>query len=258
MILKLKKSKANVAKKTDPKHEETQNKPDQSQSKLFTVKELDEVDLYSLRTVLRACAGLAAVRQGKEVHCQYLRRGGWSDVIVESALVDLYAKCGCIDFAYRIFVQMPVRNLIKLNSMICGFAQIGRVGEALRMFNEMRTFYFYEQYGIKASIEHYNCMVVLLGGSGQIEEAEYLINSAEFKDDSSVRAALLGACSTSTNSVIAERIAKKMMKLEPDYHLSYVLLANVYRAVGRWSDALKTWRLMHGRGVKKMPIKSWI
>ena len=111
---------------------------------------------------------------------------------------------------------------------------------------------------IKAGIEHYNCMVDLLGRSGKIEEAEHLINSAEFKDDASLWAALLGACSTSTNSVVAERIAKKMMELEPDYHLSYVLLANVYRAVGRWSDALKIWRLMQGRGVKKMPGKSWI
>ncbi|GFS41077.1 pentatricopeptide repeat (PPR-like) superfamily protein [Actinidia rufa] len=225
---------------------------------------------------------------GKEVHCPYLRRGGWSDVIVESALVDLYAKCGCIDFAYRIFVQMPVRNLITWNSMICGFAQNGQAGEALRMFDEMvkeginpdyisfigvlfacshtglvdqgRGHFtsMTEQYGIKAGIEHYNCMVDLLGCSGQIEEAEYLINSAEFKDDSSLWAALLGACSTGTNSVVAERIAKKMMELEPDYHLSYVLLANVYRAVGRWSDALKIWRLMQGRGVKKMLGKNWI
>ncbi|GFS41070.1 pentatricopeptide repeat (PPR-like) superfamily protein [Actinidia rufa] len=232
-------------------------------------RELDEVDLYSFGTVLRACAGLAAVRQGKEVHCQYLRRGGWSDVIVESALVDLYAKCGCIDFAYRIFVQIPVRNLITWNSMTCGFAQNGRAGEALRMFDEMvkeginpdyisfigvlfacshtglvdqgRGHFtsMTEQSGIKTGIEHYNCMVDLLGHSGQIEEAEYLINSAEFKDDSSLWAALLGACSTITNSVVAERIAKKMMELEPNYHLSYVLLANVYRAVGRWSDPLK-------------------
>ncbi|KAI8009103.1 Pentatricopeptide repeat-containing protein [Camellia lanceoleosa] len=251
-------------------------------------REMNEVDLYSFGTILRACAGLAAVRQGKELHCQYLRKGGWRDVIVESALVDLYAKSGCIDFAYRIFVQMAVRNLITWNSMICGFAQNGRGGEALRMFDEMvmegikpdyisfigilfacshtglldqgREHFtsMTEQYGIKAGIEHYNCMVDLLGRDGQIEDAENLILNTEFKDDSSLWAALLGACSTSTNSVVAERIAKKMMELEPEYHLSYVLLANVYRAIGRWSDALKIWRLMQDRGVKKKPGKSWI
>ncbi|KAF6172944.1 hypothetical protein GIB67_035498 [Kingdonia uniflora] len=85
-----------------------------------------ESDMYSFGTVLRACAGLAAVRQGKEVHCQYLRRGGWRDVIVESALVDFYAKCSVIDYAQRLFAEVRVRNVITWNSMICGFAQNGR------------------------------------------------------------------------------------------------------------------------------------
>nr|TKS16644.1 pentatricopeptide repeat-containing family protein [Populus alba] len=73
-------------------------------------REGKKVDTYSFGTILRACAGLAAVRQGKEVHCQYVKRCCWRDVVTESALVDLYAKCGCIDFAYRIFVRMSVRN----------------------------------------------------------------------------------------------------------------------------------------------------
>lgn len=254
---------------------------------LFRV--MEEVNLYSFGTVLRACAGLAAVRHGKEVHCQYLRKGGWRDVIVESALVDLYAKCGCIDFAHRIFVQMPLRNSISWNSMICGFAQNGRGGEAIRIFSEMiedgtkpdyisfigvlfacshtglvdqGQKYFAlmtEDYRIKPGIEHYSCMVDLLGRAGQIEEAEDMIQKADFRDDSSLWAALLGACTSCTNSSVAERVAKKMMELEPKYHLSYVLLANAYRSVGRFDDALKTWRLMQDRGVeKKMPGKSWI
>ncbi|XP_060672855.1 pentatricopeptide repeat-containing protein At1g03540 isoform X1 [Ziziphus jujuba] len=251
-------------------------------------REMEEADLYCFGTVLRACAGLAAVRQGKEVHCQYVRRSGWRDVIVESALVDLYAKCGCIDFARRVFIHMQVRNLITWNSMICGFAQNGSGREALEIFNEMIAEgikpdyisfigvlfacshtglvdqgrkYFYSmtaEYGIKASIEHYNCMVDLLGRAGLLEEAEYLIENADCRDDSSLWAVLLGACTTCTDSITAERIAKKMMRLEPKYHLSYVLLANVYRAVGRWNDALKIRKLMKDRGVMKMPGKSWI
>lgn len=248
-----------------------------------------EIDLYSFGTVLRSCAGLAAVRQAKEVHCQYLRRGGWRDIVVESALVDVYSKCGCIDFAYRIFKQMVVRNLVTWNSMICGLAQNGRGIETLKALNEMIeegtvpdyiTFvgvlfacshaglvdegrkYFNsmtEEYGIKAGVEHYNCMVDVLGRAGQIEEAECLLNKSELHTDSSLWAALLGACATSRNSTAAERIARKMMELEPDNHLSYVLLANVYRDVGRWSDADKIRKLMQDRGVKKvMPGKSWI
>ncbi|KAJ4980742.1 hypothetical protein NE237_031579 [Protea cynaroides] len=254
---------------------------------LFRMMEKQD-DLYSFGTVLRACAGLAAVRPGKEIHCQYLRRGGWRDIIVESALIDLYAKCGCIDYARTIFVQVTVRNLVTWNSMICGFAQNGRGEEALRLFDEMvkegvkpdyitlvgvlfacshtglvdRGLHYFasmrEDYGIEAGMEHYNCIVDLLGRAGLLEEAENLIRKAVFKDDPSLWEALLGACTAYSNPIVAERIAKQMMELEPEYHLSYILLANIYRTVGRWDDAIKIRRLMEDRGIKKMPGKSWI
>lgn len=251
-------------------------------------REMEEADLYSFGTVLRACAGLAAVQHGKEVHCQYVRRCGWRDVIVESALVNLYAKCGCIDFARRVFVKMPDRNLITWNSMICGFAQNGGGEEALKIFDEMinegikpdyisfigvlfacshaglvdqgrsNFIAMTKEYRIKPGIEHYCCMVDLLGRAGLLEEAENLIENADCRNDSSLWAVLLGASTTCSNLATAERIAKKMIELEPDYHLSYVLLANVYRTVGRWNDASEIGRIMQQRGVKKMPAKSWI
>ncbi|KAK9092386.1 hypothetical protein Syun_027297 [Stephania yunnanensis] len=226
-------------------------------------------DLYSFGTVLRACAGLAAVRPGKEVHCQYLRKGGWRDVVVESALVDLYAKSGYIDYARTVFNETQLKNLITWNSMICGFAQNGRGLEAIRMFDEMvgdgiepdyisfigvlfacshtglvdegrKYFSLMDQvYRIQPGIEHHNCMVDLLGRAGLLEEAENLIINSVFKDDSSLWAALIGACSAHSNVDVAERVAKKMMELVPDYHLSYVLLANIYRAVGQWEDSLR-------------------
>ncbi|KAL5976210.1 hypothetical protein ACLOJK_020540 [Asimina triloba] len=264
-----------------------QNGNYESVLELFREMEKED-DHYSFGTVLRACAALAAVRSGKEVHCRYLRTGGWRDVIVESALVDLYAKSGYIDQAYQVFAKIPLRNLITWNSMICGFAQNGRGEEALSTFDRMIkegirpdyiTFigvlfacshsglvdrgrqYFIsmsENYGFKAGMEHYNCMVDLLGRAGLIEEAEELIGKSDFGVDSSLWAALLGACSAHSNMGAAERVAKKMMELEPDCHLSYVLLTNVYRAAGQWEEALKIWKLMENRGIKKIPGKSWI
>ncbi|KAF6169185.1 hypothetical protein GIB67_013615 [Kingdonia uniflora] len=158
-----------------------------------------ESDMYSFGTVLRACAGLTVVRQGKEVHCQYLRRGGWRDVIVESALVDLYAKCGVIDYAQRLFAEVRVRNVITWNSMIYGFTQNGRGEEALMMFTNMveeegimpnyisfigvlfacshislvdqgREYFvsMSKEYTIEVGIEHYTCMVDLQGRAGKL------------------------------------------------------------------------------------------
>ncbi|KAI3812222.1 hypothetical protein L1987_16929 [Smallanthus sonchifolius] len=249
---------------------------------------MDEVDLYSFGTIIRACAGLAAVRQGKEVHCQYLRKHACQCIVIESALVDLYSKCGCIDFAYRVFKHMQTRNLITWNSIISGLAQNGQGVEAIQMFNDMinegirpdsisfisvlfacshaglvdegREYFILmnNKYGIEAGIEHYSCMVDLLGRAGQLEEAECLIMESSFKDGRSLWATLLGACTTSANFIVAERVGKKMMDLDPSYHLSYVLLANVYRAIGRWNESGKIIGLMKDRGIHKTLGKSWI
>ncbi|CAA0830760.1 Pentatricopeptide repeat-containing protein [Striga hermonthica] len=248
-----------------------------------------EKDSYSFGTVLRACAGLSADKPGTEVHCQYLRRSGWRDVVVESALVDLYAKCGRVNFAHRVFERMAVKNLITWNSMIGGLAQNGMGREAVVMFDKMvlegvrpdyisfvevlsacshsglvrqgREYFvsMYEDYGVKAGIEHYSCMVDLLGRAGEIEETEGLIMKGEFESEPSLWANLLGSCcGAATDPAVAERVAKKMVRLRPDYHLSYVLLANVYRAAGRWKDSENMWSLMHKRDIRKLPGKSWV
>ncbi|KAJ0432448.1 putative tetratricopeptide-like helical domain superfamily [Helianthus annuus] len=249
---------------------------------------MNEVDLYSFGTIIRACAGLTAARHGKEIHCQYLRKHGCQCIVIESALVDLYSKCGCVDFAYRVFKRMQTRNLITWNSIVSGFAQNGQGADAIHMFNDMinegvkpdsisfigvlfacshaglvdegREYFtlMKNKYGIEAKIEHYSCMVDLLGRAGRLEEAECLIMESSFKDDRSLWATLLGACTTSTNFVAAERVGKKMMDLDPGYHLSYVLLANVYRAIGRWNESVKIIGLMKDRGIHKTLGKSWI
>lgn len=258
------------------------------ESVLELFREMEPRDLYCFGTVLRACAGLAAVEQGKEVHCQYLRKGGWKDVIVESALVDLYAKSGHVNYARRIFHQMAAKNLISWNSMICGLAQNGHGEEAVDIYNRMIeegikpeyiTFvgvlfacshaglvdhgreYFHsmnEKYGVKPGIEHFNCMVDLLGRGGLVEEVEDLIQKADCKDVASLWPALLGSCITCRNFTAAERVAKSMIEHDPENHLSYVHLTNVYKAVGRWNDAIKIRELMKRRGVDKMPGRSWV
>lgn len=247
-----------------------------------------EDNQYSFSTVLRACAGLAAAMQGKELHCRFLRIRGGRNVVVESALVDLYAKCGLVGYAHRVFSNATTKNLITWNAMICGFAQNGQAGKAIEMFEEMIkggtkpdyvTFVavlfacshtgmvdegkkhfrsMSEEYGIRAGIEHYNCMVDLLSRAGRLEEAETLVLDSAYGDDSSLWAALLGACATHGSPAVAERVAKKMIELEPRYHLSYVLLTNVYRTVGRWNDASEIRALMRKRGVRKEAGRSWI
>lgn len=260
------------------------------ESAIGVFREAEKHDLHDFGTVLRCCSGLSATRLGKEIHCRYVRSFDRSDVIVESALVDLYAKSGYVDSAYRVFTRMPIRNLITWNSMICGFAHNGRGFEVLELLDQMIekednikpdyiTFvgvlfacshsglveqgkrYFESmkrEFGVKPGLEHYNCMVDLLGRAGLVEEAEDLILTAECEEKSSLWTALLGACTSCSDSNVTERVAKRLMDLKPQCHLSYVLLGNVYRASGRWNDAMRIRTLMRDRGVSKKPGKSWI
>jgi pentatricopeptide repeat protein len=124
----------------------------------------------------------------------------------------------------------------------------GMVEQGRNYFNSMS-----KEYGIAPGIEHYNCIVDLLSRVELLEEAEDLVNKSPFTDDSSLWAAILGACATHSNPDIAERVAKKMMELKPQYHLSYILLENVYRTIGRWQDAVEVRTLMESRKVKKEP-----
>jgi hypothetical protein len=85
------------------------------------------------------------------------------------------------------------------------------------------------------------------------------LENADCRYDKWLLAALLGACTKCSDYITVERIAKKMIELEPDFHLSYVLLGNIYKEVGRWDDAVEIRKLMVDRGVKKLEAgKSWI
>ncbi|XP_010474980.1 PREDICTED: pentatricopeptide repeat-containing protein At1g03540-like [Camelina sativa] len=252
-------------------------------------REMEEKDLYCFGTVLKACAGLASVRLGKEIHGQYVRRGCCDNVIVDSALVDLYGKSGCIDSASRVYSKMSFRNMITWNAMLSALAQNGRGEEAVSFFNDMvkkgmkpdyisfiavltacghtglvdegRNYFalMAKSYGIKPGTEHYSCMIDLLGRAGLFEEAENLLEGAECRNDASLWGVLLGPCAANADaSSIAERIAKRMMELDPKYHMSYVLLSNMYKAIGRHGDALRICKLMVRRGVAKTIGQSWI
>ncbi|KAJ3707924.1 hypothetical protein LUZ61_011629 [Rhynchospora tenuis] len=256
---------------------------------LFSGMSKDAVDVYTLVTVVHACAGLAAAKAGKEVHSRIIRTTcGLHHFEVESALVDLYAKCGLIAYASRVFIRMPVRNIITWNSMICGFAQNGMGGEAIKLFRTMiregtapdhitfigvlsacshtgmaklgKEFFklMERKYHILPRVEHYNCMVDLLGRLGLLKEAENLINGSGFRDNAALWGTLLGACMNHLDSEIAEHAAKKIIVLDPDYHRSYVLLANIYKTVDRWKEALEIRKVMWDRSIKKTAGTSWV
>jgi len=242
----------------------------------------------TLISVLTACASLAALEHGKQVHDHILRMRFEPDVHVGSILITMYVKCGSIGNAQHVFNRASKRDLVLWNAMISGFAQHGHGKEALQLFQQMQqagmkpdkiTFvgvlsacrhtglvnegrrYFdimRRDYHISPTAEHCACMVDLLGRFGSLEKAEDFIKSMHFEPDAVVWGALLGACRIHLNLEIAERAAEHLFELEPQNAGTYVLMSNLYAVTGRWDDVAKMRQTMKNRGIQKVPGSSWI
>eukprot|EP01018_Ginkgo_biloba_P032700 Gb_11667 [translate_table: standard] len=239
-------------------------------------------------SVLSACANLAALQQGKCVHDYIIRSGLRSDVPVENALLTMYAKCGTIEVAHQVFEKMSRRDVVSWNAMIAGYGMHGQGKDALAIFFKMQqaglkpdhiTFvgvlsacshaglvdegwqYFdcmRRDYCITPRVEHYACMVDLLGRAGHLDEAYDLITMMPLEPDASVWGALLGACRIHSNIELGECVSEHLIELEPKIVGNYVLLSNLYAAAGRWNDVAKVRAMQKDRGLKKSPGCSWI
>ncbi|XP_022762651.1 pentatricopeptide repeat-containing protein At4g21065 [Durio zibethinus] len=242
-----------------------------------------EPDGFTLLSLLSACAEVGALALGRRVHVYMVKVGLTDNLHVNNALLDLYAKCGSIREAKKVFDEMEERNVVSWSSLIVGLAVNGFGNEALQLFNEMgrvglvpseATFvgvlyacshcgmvdegfrYFKkmkEEYGILPRIEHYGCMVDLLGRAGLVKEAYQYIQSMPMKPNAVIWRTLLGACTIHGHLTLAEYARARVLKLEPGCSGDYVLLSNLYASEQRWSDAHIMRRKMLREGVKKVP-----
>ncbi|CAJ1977111.1 unnamed protein product [Sphenostylis stenocarpa] len=248
-----------------------------------------EPDGVLLTCVLSACASLGLHDYGRWVHEYIDRRHIKWDVHVGTALVDMYAKCGYIDMAQRIFSGMPSRNIRTWNAYIGGLAINGHGREALKLFEDLVesgarpnevTFlavftacchsglvseglkYFNEMssplYNLSPWLEHYGCMVDLLSRAGQVGEAVELIKTMPMPPDVQIIGALLSACNIYGNVGFTHEMLKSLQKFEFQDSGIYVLLSNLYATNKKWADVRSVRRLMKQKGISKEPGSSLI
>jgi pentatricopeptide repeat protein len=247
-----------------------------------------EPNSVTIPCVLPAFANVAALMHGRSAHCFALRKGFLHDVYVSSALVDMYAKCGRVKDARAIFDTMISRNVVSWNVMIGGYAMHGEAVNAVWMFHSMLkvkqkpdtvTFtcvlaactqaglteegrhYFKEmhnEYGVSPRMEHYACMVTLLGRAGKLDEAYDLISDMPFEPDAYIWGSLLGSCRVHGNVDLAEVAAEKLFHLEPENAGNYVLLSNIYASKKMWDRVNRVREMMKDVGLKKEKGCSWI
>ncbi|RWW01180.1 hypothetical protein BHE74_00017560 [Ensete ventricosum] len=246
-----------------------------------------EVDAATMVGVIPACSYLAALHHGKCNHAYITTHGLASDSSVCNALIDMYAKCGKIDIARKVFDTMPNQNTVSWNAIIAGYGIHGLGDEAISLFLRMEpaglvpddiTFicllsacshsgliaqgkhWFYamtEIYNIVPRMEHYICMVDLLGRGGLLDEAYDFIKKMPFEADARVWGALLGACRVHKNIELGEEVSRMIQKLGPEGTGSFVALSNLYSATGRFNEAAKVRIMQKEKGFTKSPGCSW-
>lgn len=228
----------------------------------------------TMTSILSACAHLGKLNLGKWIHRTIisleLELGFESNVFVSTALIDMYAKCGKIEYSRRIFdtMAMEEKNVVSWNAMITAYGQHGCGRESLKLFSEMLDFgvtptsvtflsllyacshsglvedgerifrLMQVDFDISPSSDHYTSMVDLFGRAGWVHQAlEFIKTIPEMKLGAAVWGALLGACMLHGNSDLAKYASKKLFELDPDSSGHYVLLSNIHSAHNHYPEA---------------------
>ncbi|KAH9319155.1 hypothetical protein KI387_020924, partial [Taxus chinensis] len=102
------------------------------------MKWADEMpDDFTFSSVLKACATVAALEEGKQIHCHIVKLRFEQNVFLGSALVDMYSKCGSVEDACHAFANLSERNVVSWNAMIAAYIRCGRIKDAFKFFSEM-------------------------------------------------------------------------------------------------------------------------
>ncbi|KAJ6804357.1 pentatricopeptide repeat-containing protein [Iris pallida] len=242
----------------------------------------------TIASLLPAYSHSGDLKQAINIHCYLLRMGFLRSVEATTGLIDVYAKVGCLDVAWKLFDGLPVKDFVAWSAIIGGYGAHGRartaiwlldrmvgsgvepnevtftsllyscshaglVDEGLQLFERMA-----KTHRLRPRDDHYACVVDLLSRAGRLEEAYDVVRSMPCDDKHAVWGALLGGCVTHSNVELGRVAAERLFEIEPENTGNYVLLGNIYAAVGRWEDAENLRRISIEMGLKKEPGRSLI
>ncbi|KAJ7953387.1 Pentatricopeptide repeat-containing protein family [Quillaja saponaria] len=233
----------------------------------------------TLVSVLSACTHLGALNLGKCIHGIFLRNISELNVIVETSLIDMYIKCGYLEKGLCLFQNMSKKNQFAYSVMISGLAIHGHGREALKVFSQMleedlspddvvyvgvlsacshaglvneglQSFNRMQfEHGIEPTVQHYGCLVDLMGRAGKLKEALDFIKSMPIKPNDVVWRSLLCACRVHDNLELGEIAVEKLFELNCNNPGDYLVLSNMYAQAQRWDDVARIRKEMAEEGL---------
>ncbi|PON80321.1 DYW domain containing protein [Parasponia andersonii] len=250
----------------------------------------DRPNHFMLASIVSACSSLGRLVSGKVAHGAVIRGGHDLSDVVASALVDMYAKCGCLDYSDKIFRRIRYPSVVPYTSMIVGAAKFGLGKLSLELFSEMIdrgikpndvTFVgvlhacshsglvdeglehlksMFDKHGILPSTKHYTCVVDMLGRTGRLDEAYQLAKSIQADQNfgALLWGTLLSASRLHGRVDIAVEASKQLIDSNQQVAGAYVALSNTYILAGEWDKAHNLRSEMKRNQVRKEPGCSWI
>ncbi|CAO2815975.1 unnamed protein product [Amaranthus hypochondriacus] len=242
-----------------------------------------EPDKVTVAGVLAACAHQTSLEVGMTIHIYALENHLMCPEVITS-LIDMYAKCGSITRALEVFYKAKVKDIFCWNAIISGLALNGHGFEALKLFEEMKCksneslrpdditfiailsacshsglvqegcyiFASMKNYSISPKLEHYCCMVNLLGRANLLTEALHLVESMPFEPGETILGALLSSCVIHQNVEVGKEVARIVMR--KGGRLSdgeFMMLSNLYASVGEWEESALWRQKMNEEGIVK-------
>ncbi|KAL8141248.1 hypothetical protein V2J09_007269 [Rumex salicifolius] len=245
-------------------------------------------DSFTFSSIFSVCSSLVALEQGEQVHSQALKGGFLSDVVVGTALVDMYNKCGSVEKATKAFLEMPTRTVVSWTSMITAFAQNGKPQQAIQLFEDMRmagekpnkitfvavlsacsqaglvdeAFRYFEmmkvEYKIRPVTEHYTCLVDMYARLGRVEDAFDLIKTMDRDPTEFLWLVLMAGCRNHGKLELGFYAAEELLKLKPRDASTYIMILNMYLSAEKWQDVSRIRKVMKEEKVGKLQDWSWV
>ena len=248
----------------------------------------NEATFVSVISACGNCGGVGGLLNGKEIHGYVVKNEGWISAFVGTGLISFYGNMGGLVYAMNVFRGMAHKEVCTWNAMIGALVLNGKEKEALDMFDEMKsegwcpnevTFVavlsacarakfistgleifdsMLTKFGVTPLMEHYGCVVDLLGRAGLLEEAKAFMKRMPFEPDASVLGALLGACKLHGDIELGNEVAKRIRELQPQQCGQYVLLSSIYAEAEKWDNAWSLRNVMVDAGIQKPPAYSMV
>ncbi|CAN6675859.1 unnamed protein product [Malus baccata var. baccata] len=241
-----------------------------------------EINEVTILSIIQACSELGYLEKGKWVHHKLITLGIRKDLFTDTALTDMYAKCGDLRSAQGVFDMMEERSVVSWSVMIAGYGMHGRINAATSLFDQMvetgvqpneiifmnilsacshagavekGRFYFrsMRDFGIEPTAEHFACIVDLLSRAGDLNGAYEIIKSMPTPVDASIWGALLNGCRIHQRMDMIESIKRDVLDISTDDTGYYTLFSNIYAEGGNWDEFGNVRLMMKGIGLRKVP-----